>query len=340
MPERAWLTEWLRRWQTLSPEQRQGILEAFVLMSALVGGKLVGIVVRAWLKRLGIDDLLRTPFAPNRPRPKEPSDVAGYLCVGTVWSIALWWITRQHGLSQIADSLLTLTGRLWFVALALGAALWLSNWINQSVASLLQHPVVRERVDAVAPEVRERLSEAVLRATNGAVAVLLCLLALLASTELLGMTATAQALQAIWELVLRLAIACLILAIGWVGLKRLHEMSQMLRDLPRDERSLRLGVMAAALIFALALLTGGGGTLLALALFALLVVLLFPLREYLPDLWAAVMLKAHQVQQVTMDGTVMQVRQIGWLVTTLQAGEMELRRPNREVLRAFLQKAS
>jgi hypothetical protein len=82
------------------------------------------------------------------------------------------------------------------------------------------------------------------------------------------------------------------------------------------------------------------GTLLALALFALLVVLLFPLREHLPDLWAAVMLKAHQVQQVTMDGTVMQVRQIGWLVTTLQAGEMELRRPNREVLRAFLQKAS
>jgi hypothetical protein len=233
-----------------------------------------------------------------------------------------------------------LTGRLWFIALALGAALWLSNWINQSVASLLQHPVVRERVDAVAPEVRERLSEAVLRATNGAVAVLLCLLALLASTELLGMTVTAQALQAIWELVLRLAIACLILAIGWVGLKRLHEMSQMLSDLPRDERSLRLGVMAAALIFALALLTGGGGTLLALALFALLVVLLFPLREYLPDLWAALMLKAHQVQQVTMDGTVMQVRQIGWLVTTLQAGEMELRRPNREVLRAFLQKAS
>jgi hypothetical protein len=52
------------------------------------------------------------------------------------------------------------------------------------------------------------------------------------------------------------------------------------------------------------------------------------------------MLKAHQVQQVTMDGTLMQVRQIGWLVTTLQAGEMELRRPNREVLRAFLQKAS
>jgi hypothetical protein len=72
----------------------------------------------------------------------------------------------------------------------------------------------------------------------------------------------------------------------------------------------------------------------------LLVVLLFPLREHLPDLWAALMLKAHQVQQVTMDGTVMQVRQIGWLVTTLQAGEIELRRPNREVLRAFLQKAS
>jgi hypothetical protein len=207
----------------------------------------------------------------------------------------------------------------------LGAALWLSNWINQSVAKLLQHPAVRERVDAVAPEVRERLSEAVLRATNGAVAVLLCLLALLASTELLGMTATAQALQAIWELVLRLAIACLILAIGWVGLKRLHEMSQILSDLPRDERSLRLGVMAAALIFALALLTGGGGTLLALALFALLVMLLFPLREHLPDLWVALMLKAHQVQQVTMDGTPMQVRQIGWLVTTLKAGEMELR---------------
>jgi hypothetical protein len=340
MAEKSWLAEGFRWWQNLWLTQRQGIWDALVLVGALVGGKLVGIIVRAWLKRLGIDDLLRTPFAPNRPRPKEPSDVAGYLCVGTVWSIALWWITRQHGLSQIADSLLTLTGRLWFIALALGAALWLSNWINQSVASLLQHPAVRERIDAVAPEVRERLSEAVLRATSGTVTVLLCLLALLASTELLGMTVTAQALQAIWELVLRLAIACLILATGWVGLKRLHEMSQMLRDLPRDERSLRLGVMAAALIFALALLTGGGGTLLALALFALLVVLLFPLREHVPDLWAALMLKAHQVQQVTMDGTVMQVRQIGWLVTTLQAGEMELRRPNREVLRAFLQKAS
>jgi len=161
MAEKSWLAEGFRWWQNLWLTQRQGIWDALVLVGALVGGKLVGIVVRAWLKRLGIDDLLRTPFAPNRPRPKEPSDVAGYLCVGTVWSIALWWITRQHGLSQIADSLLTLTGRLWFIALALGAALWLSNWINQSVASLLQHPVVRERVDAVAPEVRERLSEAI-----------------------------------------------------------------------------------------------------------------------------------------------------------------------------------
>lgn len=340
MPESAWLTEWLRRWQTLSPEQRQGILEAFVLMGALVGGKLAGIIVRAWLKRLGIDDLLRTPFAQPRPRQKEPSDVTGYLCVGTIWAIALWWLARQHGFSQIADSLLTLTGRLWFVALALGAALWLSNWVNQSVASLLQHPAVRERIDAVAPEMRERLSEAVLRATSGAVTVLLCLLALLASTDLLGMTATAQALQAIWELVLRLAIACLVLAIGWVGLKRLHEVSQMLSDLPREERSLRLGVMAASVILALMLLTGGGGTLLALAFFASLVVLLFPLREHLPDLWAAVMLKVHQVRQVTMDGTVMQVRHIGWLVTTLQAGEVELTRRNREVLQAFLRRAS
>ncbi|MFA0760015.1 MAG: hypothetical protein HZLCBSQH_000100 [Candidatus Fervidibacterota bacterium] len=339
MPERAWLTEWLRRWQTLSPEQRQGILEAFVLMSALVGGKLAGIIVLGWLKRFGIDDLLRTPFAQTRSRPKEPSDVAGYLCVGTIWAIVLWWLARRHGLTQIAGSWLTLTGRLWFVALSLGAALWLSNWVNQSVASLLQHPAVCERIDAVAPEMRERLSEAVLRTTSGAVTVLLCLLALLASTDLLGMAATAHALQAIWELVLRLAIACFVLAIGWVGLQRLHEVSQMLSDLPRDERSLRLGVMAAAVILALMLLTGGGGTLLALAFFASLVVLLFPLWEYLPDLWA-VMLKVHQVQQVMMDGTVMQVRQIGWLVTTLKAGEMELTRRNREVLQAFLQKVS
>ncbi len=79
---------------------------------------------------------------------------------------------------------------------------------------------------------------------------------------------------------------------------------------------------------------------IALTLFALLVVLLFPLREHLPDLWAAVMLKVHQVQQVMMDGTVMQVRQIGWLVTTLQAGERELTRRNREVLQAFLQRVS
>jgi hypothetical protein len=120
MAEKSWLAEGFRWWQNLWLTQRQGIWDALVLVGALVGGKLVGIIVRAWLKRLGIDDLLRTPFAPNRPRPKEPSDVAGYLCVGTVWSIALWWITRQHGLSQIADSLLTLTGRLWFIALALG----------------------------------------------------------------------------------------------------------------------------------------------------------------------------------------------------------------------------
>ncbi|MCX7643115.1 MAG: hypothetical protein N2116_04845 [Armatimonadetes bacterium] len=71
---------------------------------------------------------------------------------------------------------------------------------------------------------------------------------------------------------------------------------------------------------------------LRLIIAAIAAFILAPLREYIPDLWAGWMLKLHNVQQVTLDGELMQLRKIGVLASELSSGKSEVVKPNREIL--------
>jgi hypothetical protein len=67
---------------------------------------------------------------------------------------------------------------------------------------------------------------------------------------------------------------------------------------------------------------------------------LWPLRGYVPDVWAGILLKGQKVQHVHLDGELSRVGEVGLLTTRLQRQEEQVSRRNRLVLEAHLQGAS
>ena len=85
---------------------------------------------------------------------------------------------------------------------------------------------------------------------------------------------------------------------------------------------------------AVALLLSSGGILLGVAALAVLGVLLWLVRGYLPDIGAGLQLRANKVGQVWFDGTPWQVGEIGLLTTEVSHGGQFCRVENHLVLDA------
>ncbi|MCS7265042.1 MAG: hypothetical protein NZ805_09445 [Armatimonadetes bacterium] len=79
-----------------------------------------------------------------------------------------------------------------------------------------------------------------------------------------------------------------------------------------------------------------GSLLIAILLVAVIAFFLSPIRVYIPDLWAGLILELHNVRQIAIDGKEMQVRKIGAIASELSSDETELVKPNSEVLELFL----
>jgi hypothetical protein len=73
------------------------------------------------------------------------------------------------------------------------------------------------------------------------------------------------------------------------------------------------------------------------ALVLLLAFVLWPLRAYVPDVWAGILLRGQKVQHVRLDGELSQVREVGLLTTRLHRQEEQVSLRNRLVLEAHLQ---
>ncbi len=346
-----WLAHLQQWWVSLSAKAQTLLTDAALLLLALVAGKFVGIVVKNWLRGWGVDRWLRSPWASvaSQPKQKTSADAIGYLCVGTVWAGALWGIATQHALTDIARTIGFVTGRVWTLALIISLTMGVSHWLSQTVAQALRAVPFKSWLEAHLPPSRESPAEATTRLLGFAIYGFFSLLLLMVVAELFGLNATAQAIGTMWELLLRLVLAALILGVGWWGVQQMQKAdlipTQLLPVSPESAaQTIRLGFLAVVLLFALAILTGSGSefvaSLLWLAFFSVLLLALAPVRKYLPDLWAGVALKMHKVERVFIDGVAARVLHIGVLATRLLVGGAETVRPNQEVLEAFLHQRS
>jgi ABC-type multidrug transport system fused ATPase/permease subunit len=338
----AWLAGMQKWWDGLASSVREAIIVALVLVTALVVGKIVGALVKAVSKGLGADEVFKTPWSQtslSRPS-KTPSDAIGYLCVGTLWASVAWWLAARYQLTDIANAIRVATGRVWILAVVFGFAVGLSNWLMRSLLELLRSPTVKDWSEKLMPSGREQISDTVVRAFAFLVYGFLLLFVLLVATDLFGMSITAEAIKALWELTLRLIIAAIALGIGWLGvlwLEKLREFPELAQPPPTLVQQLaRLGIVGVSLLLVLILLTGGSSALIALLIVALVALFILPLRDYIPDLWAGLMLKLHNVQEVVIDGKQVKLMKIGALACDLNSGDSQLIMRNREVLDAFL----
>src|SRR5207244_1512531 len=151
-------------WQNLNPQVRAYILDGAVVLGALLGGHLLGVLVGRFLRARRFNSIFRV-MGPTHDQPQDdrgftPTTLAAYLARLTVWAAAAWWLVREHGRPELAESLALMVRRAWVVVAALTAAL--------ALASQLARRAI-ECVEGVTPAAPNRTGAAPPRSVAGAV---------------------------------------------------------------------------------------------------------------------------------------------------------------------------
>jgi hypothetical protein len=330
-------------WQNTTPEMQAALQTGGLVLAALLGGHFLGGLVARALRARNFDAALRAPGAPAPAAGADsgitPTLLAGLLVRLTVWAGAGWWLARQHGRVELANTLGLVISRAWAVAAGLVAALAVGGLLARRLIDCLQG------VPKPGPEAGPYRNGAAAphRGVAGAVGAgvygLVLLLSLLTAADLFDLPLTRGAVQALWQLAQHLLSAGAALLLGCLG-------ARWARDLVPPERAgspegraaqyTALGVVAATTVLAVAVLLSSAGLLVGLTALAVLGFLLWAGRGYLPDLAAGLQLRAQNVRQVWFDGLAWQVSEVGFLTTQVtRAGEF-CRLPNRQVLEAHL----
>ncbi|MBI3923410.1 MAG: hypothetical protein HY318_18460 [Armatimonadetes bacterium] len=352
-------------WNDLPRETQIALRDAEVVLAALLLAKFAGAVLKALLSARGFDSLVAVPWAPAAPVKGDPrarpSDVVGYLCVASLWAVAAWWLAREHGVSDVANSILWVTGKAWTLAFVIILAMVSGGWLSRAVTLAMQSPGIKTRLDSLLPIPGARgepLSDSLTKTVSVLFYVVSLMLMALASTDLLHLTATASALAAVWQLAVRLVAAGAALGIGWLGLKWARdfnlqgEADQSSFAAPTlsttalesrspaqplsAERQIQLGLLGAVILFAIAVVADIGGSLIGLCVLFMVFLLILPLREYVPDVWGGFYLLIRNAKTVDLEGRTMNIKQVGLLMTDLTIEGEHLSRRNREVLTAVL----
>jgi hypothetical protein len=342
MRRRTVLDELRTWWQNMTPETQAALQTAGLVLAALLGGHFLGMLVARALRGRNFDAVLRGPGSPPPAGADSgitPTLLAGILVRLTVWAGGAWWLARQHGRVDLANTLVLVISRAWALAGGLVAVLALGGLLAGRMIDCLQGlpkpgpEAAPYRNGAAASPSR------VVGAVGAGIYGLVLLLALLIATDLFDWPLTRSAVQALWQLAQRLLSAGGGLLLGCLG-------ARWARDLVPPERAgspenragqyTALGIVAATTILAVSVLLSSAGLLIGLAALAVLGFLLWGLRGYLPDLAAGLQLRSCNVHQVWFDGLAWQVAEVGFLATQVtRAGEF-CRLPNRQVLEAHL----
>jgi hypothetical protein len=335
-------------WQSLPGEAQAALRAAGVLLGAFLVSWIAGGVVRRRLRAVGFDASLRVPWAPP-PAPGAPQEnrltptrLAVLLVRLSVWAAAVWWLANEQGWGGLARTLETVAARVWLLAVVVVVALFLGRFLAEQVLDVMQSPTLKDKWEKWLPRAsgREQRPPAALVLAGLTVYGLVTVLVLLVAADLLGWATTGSAAMAVWQLGLQLLTAAAALLIGWLGIQWARGQAPDAGAATPTAQAgyyTALGIVTSTSLLAITLLAGTARTLTALVLLLLLVVVLWPLGGYLPDLWAGLLLRQQKVREVHLEGTTRQLGEIGLILTHLTTPTERLSRRNRLVLRAYLQ---
>ncbi|HTU18594.1 MAG TPA: hypothetical protein VMG10_11085 [Gemmataceae bacterium] len=336
---RAW-------WQTMTPQTHEAIQTGGLVIAALLGGQFLGSIVARALRAKNFDAALRLPSLSAVAREQEhgitPTFVAGLLIRLTVWAGAAWWLAHQHDRVELADTLVLVLKRTWTLGIVFAAALALGSLLARRVMDCLRGfpkagaAVVPSRNENAAP----RWDVAGLMGAG--VYLLIVLLVLLIAADVLDWPLTRASALALWHLAQNLLVAGAALLIGSLGARWARDLTSVEGASSPERRAAQytgLSIMGVTTILAVAVLLSSAGVLIGLASLAILALLLWLGRGYLPDVTAGLQLRVHNVREVWFEGEAWQVSEVGLLTTQVNRRGEFCRLQNRVVLEARMQGA-
>lgn len=331
-------------WQNTPPEMRESIQTVGLIVAALLGGHFLGSMAARTLRAKKFDAVLRLPSSsPEGAEPEHgitPTFLAGMLVRLTIWVGAAWWLAQKYQRVELADTLALLLKRTWALAAVFTTALALGSLLSRRVMDCLRSFPKADR--AVAPSRNETAAPRwdVAGLLGGSVYLVIVLLVLMMAADVFDWPLTRAAALALWQLTQNLLVAGAALMIGSLGARWARDMVNADGASSPEKRAGQytgLTIMAATTVLAVSVLLSSAGLLIGLAALAILALLLWLVRGYLPDVMAGLQLRVHNVREVWFEGEAWQVSEVGFLTTQVGRRGEFCRVQNRVVLEARMQ---
>ncbi len=271
-----------------------------------------------------------------------PTFIAGLLVRLTVWAGAAWWLAHKHDRVELANTLVLVLKRTWMLATVLTTALAVGSLLARRLMDCLRGPP--KAGGAGLPSRNETAATRwdVAGMLGAGVYSLIVLLVLMIAADVFDWPLTRTSALALWHLAQNLLVAGAALLIGSLGARWARDLSSVEGASSSEKRAGQytgLSIMATTTFLAVAVLLSSAGLLIGLAALAILALLLWLVRGYLPDVTAGLQLRVHNVREVWFDGEPWQVAAVGLLTTQVGRRGEFCRLQNRVVLEARMQGA-
>ena len=327
-------------WQELGPEGQTAVQAIGGALFGLLGGQVLAKMVLRTLRAHNFDALLRLPRATPVPADSEhgftPSMIGANLVRLTLWALAIWWVARIYGQAEFAHKLTVIIGRGWGIAGVLVAALGLGSLLARRLIECFQDWAPQAPIGA---QGRTGSNRGLAGAVGAAAYIFTVLLCLLIAADLFDWPLTRSSAQGLWNFALHLFIAGAALGIGTLGARWARDLATVEAAATPEKKAgqyTAMGIIAASTVLAVAVLISSGGVLIGVGALAVLGLLLWLLRAYLPDAVAGLQLRTHQVREISFEGVTWQVSQVGFLMTLVTRQGEFYRIQNRVALDARL----
>ena len=358
----TWFRDWPVFWRGLLIVS---IRDIAIVLGAWVVGAVAARILAGWLGLCAFDEIWTPPWSargPDSRRPRKagasPTQTARLLVTLSGVACGLYWVADLHGWEQLGAGLGQVVSLTWKIVLLSIAALFVSRLLAGVVVDLLSTSQIRGAIENLFPSESDRtdssLANSVTRAAGTFVYCMIFTLLFLVAADLFRWASLRSALLALWDLGLHLATATAVLVVGGVGIKHLFPGEAAVSPTrhtapasqtgalpapgssPKHAPSTKPLVFGLVLIIALGVLASHAFSAMSLFVFLVLVLVgVFAFRDYLPDLFAGIILHYREITTVTLDGKPAVLARRGLLASEWERDGVVLRKPNKRVLDAL-----
>lgn len=320
--------------------------DLFVVLVALLGGKLISYLSLEKMKELRINDYFRAHLETtgrDDDSEKGASEFIALFLTTNVWILGLAGIFLIHQQPEWMGALLEILRGFWKVAFVALFAAFGGTTLSRGAMGIIRSPFIRSRLDAMTgnPDSRaESFADTLAKGLGTMIFAIACLLVFLTFTEVYHLTLLNTTITALWSLALRLFSASAALCVGGLGVLFLLNTRESAPDAENKAPSLdlqaRIGIILVTTLFAVDLIASAIGAVFWVALILLVGIFLVPLKERLFHIWAGFSLEFHHVKDVTLDGKKVTLEKVGILYTEVRFpdGRTDFL-PNHDLLAAY-----